>query len=261
MKATLRLLALFVAAWLVPAQAAHLVLMIGEDEYRTWETLPEFAKAELEPLGHRVTVVHADEADKNHFPGLVEALRDADLLLVSVRRRTPVKQQLDAVRGFLASGKPLLGIRTASHAFSPLPKDKDAPLDPRLDAWLEFDAEVLGGNYTGYYRDEAVSTLAAAPGAEKHPILAGISLAGFVGHAKLYNTGPLAPAATALLVGTVPGRPGEPVAWTHRFGPGQAPVFYTSLGHVEDFEDAAFRRLLRNAIDWGLAAADGGRDR
>ncbi len=234
------------------ASAAHLVFMIGEDEYHTWETLPEFAKTSVEPLGHRVTIIHADADDKNHFPGLIEALRDADLLFVSVRRRTPVKEQLDSIRAFLDSGKPLLGIRTASHAFSRLPKDKDTPLDPELAVWPEFDAQVLGGNYTGYYRDEAKTTLAAAPGAEDHAILAGIPLSAFIGHAKLYNNTPLAATATPLLIGTIPDHPGEPVAWTHRFGPRQARIFYTSLGHTEDFRDAAFRRLLLNAIAWGL---------
>lgn len=240
------------------ARAEHLVLMIGEDEYRTWETLPLFAKEELEPLGHRVSLVHANPEDKNDFPGLVETLREADLLLISVRRRTPHREQLAAVRAFLDSGKPVLGIRTASHAFSPLPKEKDLPLDPRLDVWLGFDATVLGGNYTGYYRDEAKSALQVAPGAEEHPILRGLSTSGWLGHPKLYKTSPLAVGAQPLLVGTVAGQPSEPVAWTHHYGPTQARVFYTSLGGVEDFQEASFRRLLRQAIDWALGKSEAG---
>src|SRR2546425_12896294 len=90
-----------------PKSNAHIVFMIGEDEYKTWETLPEFSKTELAPLGYRVPVIHADPKDKNNFLGLVEALRDADLLLISLRRRTPPKAQLDAVRAHLAAGKPL----------------------------------------------------------------------------------------------------------------------------------------------------------
>ena len=89
----------------VPApEHPHVVFMIGEDEYHTWETLPEFAKKELEPRGYRVTIVNEDKADKNNFPGLVDALRSADLLFVSTRRRTPPSEQLNAVRAFLAAG-------------------------------------------------------------------------------------------------------------------------------------------------------------
>src|SRR5947207_15517003 len=81
-----------------PKHNPHIVFMIGEDEYKTWETLPEFAKTDLEPKGFRVTVIQADAKDKNNFPGLVEALRDADLLFISLRRRAPFKEQLDAVK-------------------------------------------------------------------------------------------------------------------------------------------------------------------
>lgn len=244
-------LLLTVLLMLVPAQAANLVFMIGEDEYLTWETLPEFAKKDVEPLGHHVTIIHADSADKNHFPGLIEALKDADLLLVSVRRRTPLKEQLDAVRAYLAAGKPLIGIRTASHAFALRPKD--TLIDDKHANWQEFDPEVLGGNYSNHHRGEDKTILTIAPGAESHSILKGIALSELVGNGTLYKNTPLAKTATPLLIGTIPNQPPEPVAWTHRYGTKQAKVFYTSLGHVDDFKEPAFRRLMLNAIAWTLA--------
>lgn len=233
------------------AQAANLVFMIGEDEYLTWETLPEFAMKDVEPLGNHVTVIHADAADKNHFPGLVEALKDADLLLVSVRRRTPLKEQLDAVRAYLAAGKPLIGIRTASHAFALRPKD--TLIDDKHANWQEFDPEVLGGNYSNHHRGEDKTILTIAPGAESHSILKGIALSELIGNGTLYKNTPLAKTATPLLIGAIPNQPPEPVAWTHRYGTKQAKVFYTSLGHVDDFKEPAFRRLMLNAIAWTLA--------
>lgn len=235
----------------LPTQAANLVFMIGEDEYLTWETLPEFAKKDVEPLGHHVTIIHADAADKNNFPGLVEALKDADLLLVSVRRRTPLKEQLDAVRAYLAAGKPLIGIRTASHAFALRPQD--TLIDDKHANWQEFDPEVLGGNYSNHHRGEDKTILTIAPGAESHSILKGIALSELVGNGTLYKNTPLAKTATPLLIGTIPNQPPEPVAWTHRYGTKQAKVFYTSLGHVDDFKEPAFRRLMLNAIAWTLA--------
>ena len=234
-----------------PTHAANFVVLIGEDEYHTWETLPEFAKTSVEPLGHHVTIIQADPADKNHFPGLIEALKDADLLFLSVRRRTPEKEELDAIRAFLAAGRPLVGIRTASHAFALRPNDKLA--DSKLATWQAFDPEVLGGNYSNHHRGEDKTIITRAPGAGDHAILKGITLTELIGNGTLYKNTPLAPDAQPLLVGTIPNQPSEPVAWTHRYGAKQARVFYTSLGHPDDFKEPAFRRLLLNAIAWALA--------
>jgi type 1 glutamine amidotransferase len=55
-----------------------------------------------------------------------------------------------------------------------------------------------------------------------------------------------------LVIGSIPGRPEEPVAWVHAYGPKQARVFYTSLGHPDDFGQASFRRLLLNGLNWAL---------
>lgn len=232
------------------AQPPRIVFMIGEEEYRTWETLPEFAEKDLKPRGYRISIVNADAADKNRFPGLVEALRDADLLFVSVRRRTPPKAQLDAVRAYLAGGKPLIGIRTACHAFALRPNDKLA--DSSLAAWQEFDSEVIGGHYTGHYGKDKVA-VSQAPGADSSPILRGVTVARLEGNGGLYKVSPLAATSVPLLVGTIPGQPPEPVAWTHRQGAKQGRVFFTSLGHPDDFQIPEFRQLLVNAVAWVLA--------
>lgn len=232
------------------AQSPHVVLMIGEDEYHTWETLPEFAERDLRPRGYRVTIVNQDAVDKNTFPGLVDALRTADLLVLSVRRRTPPTEQLDAVRAYLAAGKPLVGIRTACHAFALRPSDP--PAGAAHSTWQEFDPEVLGGHYTNHHAEGPPTTVTVAPGGGMHPILKGISVAGLVGAGSLYKVSPLEKGATPLLMGAIPGQPAEPVAWTHLYGAKQARVFYTSLGHPDDFKNAEFRRLLGNGVAWAL---------
>jgi type 1 glutamine amidotransferase len=232
------------------SKSAHLVFMIGEDEYDTWNTLPEFVENDLKPRGYRVTIVHADKDEKNDFSGLTTALRDADLLFVSVRRRTPLKEQLDAVRAHVAAGKPLIGIRTASHAFALRARDK--PPESRFAIWQEFDPEVFGGNYTNHHGSGPKTAITAAPGAEKHPILKGVSAGKLVGNGSLYRVSPLTADATPLLIGSIPDRPAEPVAWTRLAGPKKARVFYTSLGHPDDFKDPQFRRLLVNSIEWAV---------
>jgi type 1 glutamine amidotransferase len=225
----------------------RVVFLIGEDEYKTWETLPVFAKKDLEWRGLQVTVVQQRSTDKHNFPGLVDAVRDADLLFVSVRRRALPKEQLEAVRAHLDAGRPLIGIRTASHGFAP--RDQDAA---RGAAWPTFDPDVLGGHYTGHHGNETKSTLAVASGGESNPILTGVDVAKLIGNGSLYKVSPLQADATPILMGAIPGQPAEPVAWTRAYGPKRARVFYTSLGHPQDFEEPAFRRLLLNAIQWAL---------
>jgi nicotinamidase-related amidase/type 1 glutamine amidotransferase len=222
---------------------SHVVFLIGEDEYKTWVTLPQFAREELAWRGLRVSVVVQSEGDIHRFPGLVDAMRDADLLVVSVRRRALPKDQLNAVRAHLEAGKPLLGIRTASHAFAPRPDDAD-----KGAAWTTFDPDVLGGNYTGHHGNGPKTTIATAAGAEGNALLAGVDISQLTGNGSLYKVSPLKTSATPLLVGTIPGQPAEPVSWMHTFGEKQARVFYTSLGHPDDFANAAFRRLLLNAV-------------
>jgi hypothetical protein len=231
------------------AQPAHLVFLISEEGYRTTETLPPFIEQELKPLGYRVTVIRSAPNDPHDFVGLIDALRDADLLFVSVRRRSPHQDQLNAIRGFLAAGKPLVGIRTTSHAFSLGPNK--TPTDPKLAMWPQFDAEVIGGHFTGDYNIRNVQ-ISAAPGATTHRILRGVAVEKLLGNGGLYKMGPLEKDATLLLSGSIPGKPPEPIAWTNVYGTKRARIFYTSFGHADDLQNPEVRRLLVNSIAWGL---------
>jgi type 1 glutamine amidotransferase/nicotinamidase-related amidase len=231
------------------------LIAISEPEYRTAETLPEFARTDLERQGFKVRILAADEKTPNDFPGLETAAREADLLLISLRRRTLPQSQLDAIREFVASGKPVIGIRTASHSFAL--RSGERPEAGR-GVWPDFDPEVLGGRYVGHWGPGPRTALTLAPGAADHPILRGIDLAGMAGNGSLYRVVPLEATTTPLIMGTIPGRPTEPVAWTNTPRFGASRVFYTSLGHPDDFKDSAFRRLLRNAVCWALGVASPG---
>jgi len=221
----------------------HLVIVMAEQEYRTNETLPKFA---LSQLGEdfRLSYVYADADNRNNLPG-IEVLKAADVLLVSARRRVLPKEQLDAIREFIAAGKPVVGIRTANHAFS-LRRKQPAE---GLTAWESFDAEVIGGNYAGHHGNELHPQVGPASAAGDHPILAGVDIAELRGHGSLYRVAPLSPSATPLLIGKISGQPEEPVAWTNetKFG---GRVFYTSLGHPGDFALPSFKRLLENGVHW-----------
>ena len=222
----------------------RVVFMIGELEYNTKLSLPKFAREQLEPRGICSTIVHADEKDRNNFPGL-RALKAADLLLVSVRRRSLPLDQLALVREYAESGRPIIGIRTASHAFHTKGEHPDGHAE-----WQTFDREVFGGNYRDHHVGGGVTPLKAVEESAKHPILAGVSFDSFVGHGSLYRVTPLSATAMPLVVGTIPDQPPQPVAWTHRYK--RSRVFYISLGHFDDFASPDFNRLLTNAVVWAL---------
>lgn len=227
--------------------AVNVVLMIGEDEYDTIRTLPKFCAEELAPGGMKITTVHASDADPNNFAG-IEALSHADLLVVSVRRRTPTNAQLAVVREHLAAGKPLVGIRTASHAF-----DREPP--PGHARWAGFDVEVLGGHYERHYGnkppDGPPTLVRLLPAAAQHAVLRGIEPGEYRSTSHLYRSRDLSASTAALAEGQIEGQEViEPVAWTNTYRGGR--VFYTSLGNPADFELPWFRRLLRNGIFWTL---------
>lgn len=218
--------------------------LIGEDEYKTETTLPAFAQEELEPLGTRCAFVIADPKTPNDFPGTEALLDQADLLVVSVRRRAPTEAQMKAIRRYIKSGKPVVGIRTACHAF-----DTRGKVPPGHADWPTFDPDVIGGHYTGHHGNAIQPTITIAPGAEGHAILEGVEPS-FVSRGSLYKTNPLASSTRSLLLGTIPDQPAEPVAWVNLQASSR--VFYTSLGHPDDFANPSFRRLLRNAIYWTI---------
>jgi type 1 glutamine amidotransferase len=174
-------------------------------------------------------------------------------VLVSARRRLPPMADLDALREHVAAGKPLVGIRTACHAWS-LRNEKEnlAAAAAGRGAWPEFDPEVFGGHYVGHHGNGPKTAVTIADGTKDHPILRGVETEKLLGHGSLYRVRPLAETTTPLLIGSIPNQEPEPIAWTNLAGPNKARVFNTTLGHEGDFAQPAFRKLLVNALYWSL---------
>ena len=224
----------------------HVVFVIGEQEYHTWETLPAFAQDDLVWRGMTCEFVNAPVDGGNTFTNY-EAIQGADLIVLSVRRRTPPKAMMDLIRRHLDAGRPLVGIRTASHAFGAKPSDEDHV------GWETFDVDVLGGNYQNHFGNGLPTTVRTAAGADGNPLLTGVSTQGWASPSSLYRSRNLGLATTVLLTGTVAveGQAAtEPVAWINTAQ--NRRVFYTSLGGRDDFKEPAFRRLLLNGILWAL---------
>jgi len=223
----------------------EIAILINESEYETERTLPEFAEKHLR-RDHRINQVFGSSRDANQFPG-IEIINEADVLLISVRRRTPPEDQLAVIRQFVAAGKPVIGIRTANHAFH----QRTAPSDPNQAQWPSLDADVFGGSYTNHYGNDLAVTIEKVMSQQKHAILAHLDDQPFTAGGSLYKVSPVDPTAMVLLTGAVVGHPAEPVAWTYvRRDSGRS--FYTSLGAPKDFENPRFVTLLRNAIQWAL---------
>lgn len=223
-----------------------ITFLLGENEYDTELSLRSFAKDELEPRGLKCLFSEAPPEGGNAFsnPG---AIAQADLLVISVRRRTPPRPVLDLVRQHVQSGKPVAGIRTASHAFDATPPDSNHA------AWPAFDREVLGAHYQGHFNNKPpLGTWVRVIEKTEHPVLTGVPREAFRASTTLYRSRHLAATVTPLMNGHIEGQPevSEPVAWVNTAE--NRRVFYTSLGGPDDFQIPAFRRLLLNAIFWSL---------
>ena len=236
----------FVGTPQVDAGQPHIVFLIAEREYQTDKTLPDFWKQYVRD--GKSSFVYADPNDPNKLIGS-EAVDTADLLFVSVRRRTLPPQQLNRIRQYVQAGKPVIGIRTASHAFCLRNKEPE----DGFAAWPEFDRTVFGGNYTNHYKNSLIATIQRVKPSSTSAefLLSGIQQLPVTSGGSLYCVSPIEEQAELVLEGVVEGHAPEPVAWTFlRTDGGKS--FYTSLGHVDDFRGPVLPRLLLNAIEWCL---------
>lgn len=222
----------------------HVAIVMSEDEYETERTLPEFASRYL-GKAFRVSYIFGNETERNDLPGL-DAVDDPDVLVVSIRRRVLRPEQMAYFRKYADAGKPIVGIRTASHAFSLRP---GVPLPEGFVAWPEFDAQMFGGSYHGHRDNALKSLIRIVPEAGKHPILKGLSREPFTQTGSLYEPLPLAQGTNVLLNGTIEGTQVEPVAWTFQRADGGR-SFYTSIGHKVDLQLPTVVQLLVNGISW-----------
>lgn len=163
------------------------------------------------------------------LPGL-EHLDEADVTLVFIKRTELSGEQLERFKKHMLSGKPIVAIRTASHA---------------VQTWLDFDKEVLGGNYNQHYEKGIPTSITVTDDGKEHPILKGVTLKTAPG--PLYKNSGHAKDIHVLLRGSIPGHT-EPIAWTREYK--GARIFYTELGNPETFVDENYRRMIANALYW-----------
>jgi type 1 glutamine amidotransferase len=263
-----------------PGKGKHVVLVTGDEEYRSEESMPQLAKILAVHHGFKCTVLFAvnkqdgtiDPETLDNIPGL-EALETADLMVIFTRFRELPDEQMKHIIDYTNSGKPIVGLRTATHAFNYV-KHKDSPYakysfqssNPK-GGW---GREVLGETWINHYGDHGRESTrgVVAQGMENHPIVRGCE--DIWGPSDVYALTTLHGDCRPLVMGLVltgmdPKDPPNtkkkplPVAWIKSYTGSQgkaARVFTTTMGHGDDLKSEGFRRLLVNACYWGMGLED-----
>jgi hypothetical protein len=267
----------------LPASGKRVVLVAGDEEYRSEEMLTQMARILAQHHGMTCTVLYSihpktHEIDPNttdNIPGL-ETLESADLLVMFLRFRNLPNEQMTHIVRYLEAGKPILGIRTATHAFN-IPKDRKYAkysFHYSGDNWDGgFGRRILGEtwiNHHGHHKVEA--TRGVIPAGEKHPITIGCN--DIFGPSDVYAVRlPLPDDSHPVVLGAVlegmkptdqpvesdKNDPMMPILWTKTYQvengkKGQAVA--STIGSGLDFESPDVRRLLINACYWLLRLND-----
>ena len=270
------------AKWVVyegtrgPGVGKHVVLVSGDEEYRSEEALPQLGKILARHHGFSCTVLFAvdpatgaiDPNQQSNIPGLV-ALKTADLMIIATRFRDLPDDQMQHIDAYLKAGKPVIGLRTATHAF----RFKKHKAYARYDCNSKkpeggFGRQVLGETWIAHHGHHGKESTRGviAPEATDHPVVRGCD--DIWGPTDVYRVRlPLPGDSKPLILGRVlsgmkptdgpvagtKNEPMMPVAWTRTYQveggkPGRA--FTTTMGAATDLESAGVRRLLVNAAYW-----------
>jgi type 1 glutamine amidotransferase len=263
-----------------PGKGKHIVFLVGDEEYRSEDSMPQLAKILAAHHGFKCTVLFAinketgeiDPQTLDNIPGL-EALDTADLMVMFLRFRELPDDQMKHIIDYTNSGKPIVGLRTSTHAFNYV-KHKDSPYarysfrskDPdggygRLvfgETWI---------NHYGRHQQESTRGL-IVKGMGNESIARGID--DIWGESDVYDLAALAGDCRPMVMGQVlsgmnpkdkpnPDKRIVPVAWTKTYAGEKgktARVFTTTMGHSFDFFNEGFRRLMVNACYWTLGMED-----
>lgn len=266
-----------------PGKGKHVVLISGDEEYRSEEALPQLAKILSKHHGFTCTVLFAiDPKDgcvqpnvNNNIPG-TDKLKSADLLVIFTRFRNLPDDQMKPIADYLDAGKPVVGLRTATHAFNGGGTYKKFSWTSKESGWEGgFGRAILGETWVNHHGKHGTEGTRGVPakGQENHPILKGIKPGDIFGTTDVYTVKlPLPGDSTPLVLGevtetlkpdskAVTGKkndPMMPVAWTKTYKAGEktGKVFTTTMGASQDFQWEGTRRLVVNGCLWAVGLDD-----
>jgi hypothetical protein len=267
-----------------PGKGKHIVLISGDEEYRSEEALPQLAKILAKHHAFKCTVLFAiDRKDgtinpdqNDNIPGLA-ALQTADLMIIFTRFRDLPDDQMKYIADYVDSGRPIIGMRTATHAFRFPRGRRYATYGTGSKEWEGgFGRQILGETWIDHHgKHGAQSTRGIiAPGAENHPVLRGVKEGSIWGPTDVYKVRfPLPGDSKPLVLGQVltgmkptdPPAAGEkndpmmPIAWVKTYvgkNGRSGGVFTSTMGASQDLQSQGLRRLLVNACYWALGMED-----
>ncbi|MBI3468853.1 MAG: ThuA domain-containing protein [Planctomycetes bacterium] len=276
--------------WLVfesgagPGKGKHVVLVSGDEEYRSEEGLPQLARSLAKHHGFKCTVLFAiDPKDgtinpnqRDNIPGL-ESLRSADLMVIFTRFRSLPDEQMKHMVEYVESGRPIVGLRTATHAFDLPEANAYARYSWQSKTWDGgFGRQVLGETWISHHGQHGKQSTRGivAPEMRNHPILRGIRDGDIWGPTDVYGVRlPLPGDSQPLVLGQVlegmrpddppvagkQNDPMMPVAWIKTYAGAEGKktrVFTTTMGASQDLQSEGLRRLLANACYWAVGLED-----
>jgi type 1 glutamine amidotransferase len=262
-----------------PGQGKHVVLVSGDEEYRSEEALPQLGKILARHHGFKCTVLFAiDPKDGtinpnvSNIPGL-EALASADLMVIFTRFRDLPDDQMAHIAAYIDAGKPVVGLRTATHAFN-IKGDKTYAKygnGSRQPGWEDgFGRRVLGEKWISHHGKHGSQSTRGilAPGQADHPILRGLKDGDIWGPSDVYGIRlPLPGDSQPLVLGQVltgmkfddppvegpQNNPMMPIAWTRTYEGADGKTgraFCSTIGAATDLAAEGTRRLIVNACYW-----------
>jgi hypothetical protein len=260
-----------------PGLGKHIVFLAGDEEYRSEEGLPMMARILAERHGFKCTVLFSvnpkdgtiDPIVLNNTPGM-ETLASADLCFMKLRFRELPDDQMKHFVDYVNSGKPIIGLRTSTHAFA-YQKNKQSPYakyDWQNKEWPGgFGQQVLGETWVNHHGDHGKESTRGVVNEtlKDHPILKGVT--DIWGPTDVYTVAHLPKDASVLVWGQVltgmkpsdppvqgpKNTPMMPLAWVrnHQGETGKtSKIFTTTMGAAVDLESEGLRRLLVNACYW-----------
>jgi len=253
-----------------PGKGKKIVLISGDEEYRSEETMPMLAKILSHRHGFDCTVLFSwsrkgDYIDPNNPNGVRgwELLKEADLLIVGTRMRRPKPEDAAHMTDYLNAGKPLIGYRTSTHAFQG--KEEKFGEGEGEIIFKDWGRRIMGEqwvNHHGRHKGQGCRGVIEV-GQEKHAILN--SVKDIFGPSDVYGVKHLTDQDTILLRGEVTksldpksgastskkNNPMMPIAWLHPYtapdGNTTGTAFCTTMGASVDFLSEDLRRLVVNA--------------
>jgi len=264
-----------------PGHGKKVVLVSGDEEYRSEEALTQLAKILADRHGFDCTVLYAvDPKDgtinpevNSNIPGL-EALRTADLMIIATRFRDLPDDQMKDVVDYVESGRPVIGMRTATHAFNLKSPTYKGYTWNGADGG--FGRKVLGETWISHHGDHGSQSTRGliAEGKKNHPVTKGIKDGDVWGPTDVYGVRlPLPDGCEPVIYGQIltgmkfndtplegaKNNPMMPVAWINTYtGAAGKParVFTTTMGAATDLQNEGLRRLLTNATYWAVGLED-----